>query len=316
MELFRFKVCFDPYFCNLERHYRILVGSMKSRYLYHLKYIIIIVYFEYHFCSPLSCNISCKKCALSTPEVENKKKTDTKSPKKVQSKNSAGQSPLKPNPLPKMAIPPVTNGNRMTSQSPAKIKLVPKSVPDVKKEAARSKSPDLMIMSVTKPAQPGLSPSKMKPQSNSMNGNTLPQPVLGNITQKTIIPSSSKSNLKVSNGGGGGAVVQRGAISKSPSVKQVTKTVSSVSPVNQSVNFGDYAKNMVSMSQPMSQPTLNQSIGNQSTNQVVNLISNPMVQSNMVSHGGHPDVASIIQSSKGLNYNFNQTRNMFQVNYW
>ena len=259
-----------------------------------------------------------KKCALSTPEVENKKKTDTKSPKKVQSKNSAGQSPLKPNPLPKMAIPSVTNGNRMTSQSPAKIKLVPKSVPDVKKEAARSKSPDLMIMSVTKPTQPGLSPSKMKPQSNSMNGNTLPQPVLGNITQKPIIPSSSKSNLKVSNGGGGGggAVVQRGAISKSPSVKQVTKTVSSVSPVNQSVNFGDYAKNMVSMSQPMSQPTLNQSIGNQSTNQnVVNLISNPMVQSNMVSHGGHPDVASIIQSSKGLNYNFNQTRNMFQVYY-
>merc|ERR1711911_520955 len=125
---------------------------------------------------------------------------------------------------------------------------------------------------------PGLSPSKMKPQSNSLNGNTLPQPVLGNITQKTIIPSSSKSNLKVSNGGGG-AVVQRGAISKSPSVKQVTKTVSSVSPVNQSVNFGDYAKNMVSMSQL----TLNQSIGNQSTtNQVVNLISNPMVQSNMV----------------------------------
>ena len=261
---------------------------------------------------------SCKKCALSTPEVENKKKTDTKSPKKVQSKNSAGQSPLKPNPLPKMAIPPVTNGNRMTSQSPAKIKLVPKSVPDVKIEPARSKSPDLMIMSVTKPMQPGLSPSKMKPQSNAMNGNALPQPVLGNITQKPIIPSSSKSNLKVSNGGGGGAIVQRGggAVSKSPSVKQAAKIVSSVSPsTNQSVNFGDYAKNLVSMSQPMSQPTLNQSIGNQSTNQVVNLISNPMVQSNMVSHGGHPDVASIIQSSKGLNYNFNQTRNMFQV-YW
>ena len=275
----------------------------------------MIVYFKYHFCSPLSCNISCKKCALSTPEVENKKKTDTKSPKKVQSKNSAGQSPLKPNPLPKMAIPAVTNGNRMTSQSPAKIKLVPKSVPDVKIEPARSKSPDLMIMSVTKPTQPSLSPSKMKPQSNSMNGNTLPQPVLGNITQKTIIPSSSKANLKVSNGVGGGAVVQRGAISKSPSIKQTSKT--SVSPVNQSVNFGDYTKNMVSMSQPMSQPTLNQSIGNQSTNQnVVNLISNPMVQSNMVSHGGHPDVASIIQSSKGLNYNFNQTRNMFQVYLW
>lgn len=213
------------------------------------------------------------KKSPSSKKVENKKKTDTKSPKKVHQKNSAGQSPLKPNPLPNVTIQTMTtNGNRMTSHSPAKIgsiKLVPKSVPDVKIEAGKSKSPDLMIMSVTKPVQ---SPSKMKPKSN---GNALPQPVLGNNIKPVMNPSSSKSNLK------------------SP----VSNTV------NQLVNFGDYAKNMVSMSQPM-----NQSIGNQSTNQVVNLISNPMVQSQNIVSGGHPDsVASIIQSSKGLNYNYNQT---------
>lgn len=268
---------------------------------------------------------------MSTPEVENKKKTDTKSPKKVQQKTSAGQSPLKPNPSPNVAniSQTVANGNRKMPQSPAKIKLVPKSVPDVKIEA-RSKSPDLMIMSVTKPTvtptPQGLSQSKAKSASqsmignsmtgNSMNGSTLPQPVLGNITQKPIIPSSSKSNLNTNLGKVNGSAVQNynrgGTVSKPQSVKQVTptKSVSSVSPsINQSVNFGDYAKNMVSMSQ---QPTLNQSIGNQSTNQVVNLIQNPMA--NMVS-GGHPDVGSIIQSSKGLTYNFNQTRNMFQVYY-
>ena len=217
----------------------------------------------------------------------------------------------------------VANGNRKIPQPPAKIKLVPKTVPDVKIEA-RSKSPDLMIMSVTKPTstQQGLSPSKMKTLSQSVNGNSingtaLPQPVMGNITQKPIIPSSSKStinlNTNLGKANGGGAVVQNqnrgGAVSTSPSLKQVTKSVSSVSPsINQSVvNFSDYAKNMVTMSQ---QP---QSIGNQSTNQVVNLIQNPMA--NMVS-GGHPDVGSIIQPSKGLTYNFNQTRNMFQVYNW
>ena len=54
----------------------------KSHYLYHLKYIIILVYFEYHLCSLLSCNIFVQKMCSEHSRSRKQKEDRYKKPKK------------------------------------------------------------------------------------------------------------------------------------------------------------------------------------------------------------------------------------------